>query len=71
MTGIACKGSNCDNVSIQCTYMSNVSAKNCIWTGWMSEEGGGYMYFPMGYYPTGARCRGEYCDELQYWICQL
>jgi hypothetical protein len=25
----------------------------------------------MGYYPTGARCRGQYCDELQYWICQL
>lgn len=70
MTGVACKGSNCDNVSIQCTNLINSSRSSCYWTAYFSEEEG-YKYLPSGYYAAGLRCRGAYCDNKSIYACRL
>ncbi len=70
MTGIACSGDYCDNISLQCTYIYGISAKNCYWTGWHSEEGGGALNFGNQYYARGAQCDGSNCDNKRYYVCQ-
>ncbi|WP_415835249.1 hypothetical protein [Corallococcus soli] len=69
MTGFTCLGDYCDRVSIQCTYMSNISPKNCFWSGWHSEENLGVLTFGPNVYPRGAWCKGDYCDSLKYYLC--
>ncbi|CAM3455460.1 hypothetical protein G4177_24835 [Corallococcus sp. ZKHCc1 1396] len=68
MTGFTCLGDYCDRVSIQCTEMSNISRKNCFWSGWHSDEAGALTFGP-NLYPAGASCRGDYCDDLKYYLC--
>ena len=71
VSGIACEHDNCDNVSLECSQMANVSAHDCNWTGWHSEESGGQLWFGTGYYARGAECRGSKCDDMRYYVCQL
>ena len=69
MTGVACKGRYCDNVSIQCTRVLNKTKGYCHWTPMFSEEHGG-MYLSTGYYAAGLQCFGSYCDNKRIWACQ-
>ncbi len=69
MTGLSCNGSYCDNVSIQCTRVLGVAKTNCIWTGYFSEENGGYLYLPPGYFAAGLQCSGSYCDNKRVYAC--
>jgi hypothetical protein len=70
VTGFSCSGDYCDNISLQCTYIYGISAKNCYWTGWHSEEGGGTLAFGNQYYARGAQCDGSNCDNKRYYVCQ-
>jgi len=70
-TGLSCSGRYCDNVSIQCSRMTNVTPQNCYWSGWVSEEGSGRLNFGSGYYARGAQCSGRYCDNMRFYVCQL
>lgn len=72
ITGLACKGSYCDNVSIQCASFRDAfpSANGCRWTPWISEETGPVIFAPR----TGAtkiQCRGRYCDDMRFWVCPV
>jgi hypothetical protein len=69
VTGMACRGSSCDNVSLQCTAMTGSNAGNCFWSGLYSEEQG-TAFFPAGYFLRGAKCNGSRCDNKQYFLCQ-
>ncbi|MEP7121050.1 MAG: hypothetical protein ABJE95_09080 [Byssovorax sp.] len=71
VTSISCTGSYCDNVSLTCTKLvtPNVVHNSCMWTGWVSEEFGGQLNFPAGYYMAGAQCSGSYCDNMRFWVC--
>src|SRR5512147_2504911 len=69
ITGVACKGSYCDNVTVECSNLSALGAPtNCFWTGFFSEEQG-QLTFPTGYYPTGVQCSGGYCDNMSFYVC--
>jgi hypothetical protein len=75
VTGLACTGRYCDNVSLQCSYIGNASNQNvpghdCKWTSFTSEENG-ILWFGDGYYARGANCRGDYCDNIRFWVCKL
>lgn len=70
VTGIACKGSYCDNVSLQCTQIWGVSKYDCHWTGWISDEHDA-LQFGEDYYMVGAKCSGRYCDNMNFRICKL
>ncbi|WP_434044315.1 MULTISPECIES: hypothetical protein [Sorangium] len=59
ITGITCSGDHCNDISLQCSRISNFSATSCHWTGWMSEEGGGSLSFGAGYSMVGAQCDGR------------
>ena len=68
-TGMACKGAYCDNISLECTAFNNIEFHDCHWTGFVSEESGGYLEFPQGYLAIGAQCRGRYCDDKRFRVC--
>lgn len=70
VTGLGCTGDYCDNVQLQCTRITGASKGSCVWTGWVSEEYGGYLVFPTGYYMVGAQCSGDFCDNMRFQICQ-
>ncbi|MEK0084034.1 hypothetical protein [Benzoatithermus flavus] len=72
VTGMACKGSYCDNISLECSSLNGyVPSGNCYQTGQVSEENGGTLAFPPGYYPVRARCFGRYCDNMDFYVCTL
>jgi hypothetical protein len=71
--GIRVSGANADNVSIHCTGVNWPSiSPHCRWTPWFSEEQGTQSFFAG--FTTGAalavRCRGSYCDDMQYFVCE-
>lgn len=70
MVGLACSGPYCDELSIACRYFPSASPHGCRWTGWISEEGGGSLYFGAGYYARGVRCSGRYCDNKRFYVCR-
>lgn len=69
MTGISCKGSYCDNVSLQCTLVSGKTKTTCKWMPWFSEEAE-YSYLEPGYYASGLACRGSNCDNMSILACR-
>lgn len=71
MTGIACNGGYCDNVSIQCTQLLSSSRSGCYWTASFSEEQVYSEPVPAGYYAAGLRCLGSNCDNKQIYMCRL
>jgi hypothetical protein len=81
ITGLACKGDYCDNLALECTTLAGHSRGVCYWTGdfpyptyswggWLSEERGELDAFP-GYYAAGVQCRGDYCDDKQFYMCPV
>jgi hypothetical protein len=70
ITGVSCSGRYCDNLSLECTYLTNFVRTGCYWTHWVSEENGGTILFPGGYYANGMECSGGYCDNKRFYICQ-
>jgi hypothetical protein len=72
ITGVACKGSYCDNISVECSSLTSFSSPGpCFWTGYFSEEQGGQLTFPTGYYAAGVQCSGRYCDNMRFYACRL
>ncbi|MDJ0763466.1 MAG: hypothetical protein QNJ97_10795 [Myxococcota bacterium] len=70
MTGIACSGRYCDNISIECTEAIGKGFANCNWSGWYSEEQGPFQT-PSGYYIKGIECDGSYCDNKRFRYCRM
>lgn len=71
LSGVACSGPYCDNLSSECVYLRDFVRTGCYWSTWVSEENGGTLLFPTGYYAAGAECNGPYCDNLRFYVCQL
>lgn len=69
VSGIACNGSYCDNISLQCTN-TNRGHYNCTWSGWFSEEDPAFVA-PTGQYIKGVQCGGSYCDNKRYYYCSM
>ena len=70
MTGVSCKGQYCDNLSLECVTLRDNSRSDCRWSDWVSEENGGTLQFPAGYYAAGMQCSGSNCDNLRFYICR-
>ena len=68
VTGLTCKGSYCDDLSIECTSTSFGAPTECAWSGWYSEEDPSFET-PPGRYIKGVQCAGSYCDNLRYYHC--
>src|SRR5690606_29571061 len=69
MTGLACMGSFCDNLSIRCTQFPDTSASDCRWSDWHSEEDGRFNA-PNGFFLKNIECDGDYCDNKRYRYCR-
>ncbi|MEM9455539.1 MAG: hypothetical protein AAGF11_15265 [Myxococcota bacterium] len=80
MTAVHCKGSNCDDIQLECATPRRVvngawqavPMVDCGWTGWYSEEQPPLTYaVGANRFVTGVRCRGSYCDDKQFYVCSL
>jgi len=70
MTGLTCRGRYCDEVSIQCSKISDTFIKRIRGTWGISEEDPKYLFFP-GEYAVGAYCMGPYCDDLHFGVASM
>lgn len=71
MSGVACSGDFCDNLSLECITISDGDRVRCRWSDWVSEEGTGRIDFPEGFFAAGMECRGSNCDDKRFYICQI
>lgn len=69
MTGVACSGSYCDNLSIRCTAFPGTSPNACEWSSWYSEEQPRFNA-PAGYFIKAIECDGSYCDNKRFRYCR-
>ncbi|HLK90137.1 MAG TPA: hypothetical protein VKZ18_09590 [Polyangia bacterium] len=67
--GIQATGSYADNISVHCAAITSGHLSNCQWTGWFSEEQGSKDFG--GKFAVGAQCSGSYCDNMNYYVCNL
>ncbi len=76
LTGIKCRGSYCDEISIRCSEMFDAdsgtpkSPSNCTWSDWYSEEDD-FVSFAFSSFIRGVKCQGSYCDEMAYLVCDM
>jgi hypothetical protein len=70
VTGLSCSGGYCDNVSLECTYITGRSASDCQWSPWVSDETPSWGA-PAGYFLRGAKCRGWWCDDFSLYYCKM
>jgi hypothetical protein len=72
MTGLVCRGANCDDLSIQCTRVTNRTVGACRWADrQFSEEFPNTYVLPTGWYARGLACSGSRCDNLRVYECQM
>jgi hypothetical protein len=74
VTGISCKGSYCDNISVECQKLASgtLDTDKCDWTVTsLSEENGGFFDFGRDKFITGVQCDGSYCDNKRFFVCPL
>ena len=62
VTGMRCKGKNCDDVSLLCDQSTLGTTYSGKWSSYFSEEKSG-EHVCDGYL-TGIRCDGKYCDDV-------
>ncbi len=68
---VRCQGRYCDGLSVQCAKApeTEVDPSSCYWKPGVSEENGGTVEFGQGTHLRGLRCRGQYCDSLEAFVC--
>ncbi|WP_127556915.1 hypothetical protein [Nioella ostreopsis] len=68
MTGLACRGDNCDDISLQCTrFPVQIDRATCITTRHSDENRG--VGLPPGHVIAGIRCSGRHCDNKDITYC--
>lgn len=79
ISGVSTSGRYSDNVSLECANAASVTWASCRWTtdlipwqngGWVSEENGGQLLFPGGYFGVGMQCTGSNCDNKRFYVCR-
>jgi len=75
ITGLACKGSYCDDVALECValrdaFPGSLGGSLCRWTGWVSEETP-TLRFPSGFAAVRMQCSGRYCDNKRFFVCPV
>ena len=70
VSGFACAGAYCDNVSIECTELLNVRLTTCRWTSKSYSEENRAVAFPENELLHGVACFGTNCDNKKYYLCE-
>jgi hypothetical protein len=65
VSGVACQGRYCDNISIHCDLASGTYYASS-WTPYFSEEAPNRYFCGSSGWMTGIGCRGSYCDNITF-----
>ncbi len=71
MTGIDCRGSYCDDISIECSPTSGLGTSRCGWSNWFSDEDPTPFLAPTGTAIQGVWCSGTHCDDKRFLVCEI
>jgi hypothetical protein len=76
VSGISCAGKWCDVVSVECARFAGLTPQVPAGLGVAnpfstSEEDGGLLEFPLGYYPDSIACTGKYCDTITFHVTKM
>jgi hypothetical protein len=71
MTGIACRGPFCDNITVECSQILGSSTGTCEWSKWYSEEQPAFHSPGDSSYIKGIECDGSFCDRMRYRHCEM
>jgi hypothetical protein len=67
--GMQALGQDSDNLRVHCATLTSGHLSNCQWSGWFSEEQGLKSF--SGKFAVGVQCSGDYCDNMNYYVCNL
>lgn len=75
ITGLACNGSYCDNVALECValrdaFPESLGGRSCRWTSWVSEDTPS-LRFPSGFGAIRMECDGRCCDNKRFFVCPV
>jgi hypothetical protein len=70
VTGFACTGGYCDNISLECTDLPNVRLTSCRWTAKSYSEENRAVAFSEDELLHGVACFGKNCDNMKYYLCE-
>ena len=73
VVGVACRGAYCDDLRLNFMRSPNLqNLRQCYWTGEFSEEQqrGNTRECGSGYFVSGIKCTGPYCDNLNLYCCR-
>jgi hypothetical protein len=66
VTGLACRGKYCDDVSIQCTRIAGSYPYEVTASWWISEENPPLVWTYLNKFAKGVQCSGAYCDNVRF-----
>ena len=69
MTGLACRGGNCDDVSVQCTAFPEFEADDANCVDIVHTDGDRAVSFPDDTAIRAVACSGRHCDDMTITIC--
>jgi len=69
VVGLKCKGSFCDNISLQ--FAEAPGFTHCNQTSFFSEEGSGSMQCLGNAFVSGMECKKPYCDDIALYCCSI
>jgi hypothetical protein len=79
MSGIRCRGDNCDDISLECTWpvkfrgvvKITLNTTNCQWSTNSYSEEQGSVDFGDNRFIVGVECFGSHCDNKKFYVCSL
>lgn len=71
VTKVQCVGCYCRTVHFTCSAFEGVTAVDCAWTDWFSDEDGGKMLLDSNQAVAGVGCNGQNCDAMRLYACSV
>lgn len=73
MTGIDCRGSYCDDISIECSPSPGfiTDSSRCVLSAAFSDEDSDPFLAPNGTVIQGVQCQGTHCDNKRFLVCGI
>ncbi len=72
MTGLACRGSFCDDISVRCTAMRNfVQGPDDQCEQFTRSDGDNVLRLPFGTAIRALTCEGQHCDNVTVTVCPM
>ena len=71
MTGLACRGGNCDDVSVECTFLGDFERDDGNCFDITVSDGDSLLRLPFRTAIRALTCEGRHCDNVTVTLCAM